>query len=135
MRNFHAYCLVWLYWSYAHEAGFATISQKCLWKHCVVIESGYICLNLDYLIYILPWSSYFYLLKTEFACMHAQLLQPCLPLCDPMDCSLTGFFVYGILQARILEWVAMPSFREDWVYLCISTVVIKEHSSEDSAKV
>ena len=100
MRNFHAYCLVWLYWSYAHEAGFATISQKCLRKHCVVIESGHMCLNLDYLTYILPWSSYFYLLKTEFACMHAQLLQPCLPLCDPMDCSLTGFFVYGILQGK-----------------------------------
>ena len=29
-------------------------------------------------------------------------------LCDPMDCSLLGFFVHGILQARILEWVAMP---------------------------
>ena len=28
-----------------------------------------------------------------------------------MDCSLPGSSVYGILQARILEWVAMPSFR------------------------
>ena len=32
-------------------------------------------------------------------------------LCDPMDCSLPGSSVHGILQARILEWVAMPSFR------------------------
>ena len=32
-------------------------------------------------------------------------------LCDPMDCSPPGSSVYGILQARILEWVAMPSFR------------------------
>ena len=31
--------------------------------------------------------------------------------CDPMDCSLPGSSVYGILQARILEWVAMPSSR------------------------
>ena len=30
-------------------------------------------------------------------------------LCDPMDCSLPGSSVHGILQARILEWVAMPS--------------------------
>ena len=30
---------------------------------------------------------------------------------DPMDCSLPGFSVHGILQARILEWVAMPSSR------------------------
>ena len=28
-----------------------------------------------------------------------------------MDCSLPGSIVYGILQARILEWVAMPSIR------------------------
>ena len=44
-------------------------------------------------------------------CVHAQLLQPCLTLCDPMDCSLQDFSVHGILQARILEWVAMPSSR------------------------
>ena len=30
---------------------------------------------------------------------------------DPMDCSLPGSSVHGILQARILEWVAMPSSR------------------------
>ena len=28
-------------------------------------------------------------------------------LCDPMDCSLPGFFVHGIAQVRILEWVAI----------------------------
>ena len=28
--------------------------------------------------------------------------------CDPMDCSLPGSSVHGILQARLLEWVAMP---------------------------
>ena len=28
-------------------------------------------------------------------------------LCDPMDCSLPGCSVHGILQARILEWVAV----------------------------
>ena len=31
--------------------------------------------------------------------------------CDPMDCSQPGSSVHGILQARILEWVAMPSSR------------------------
>ena len=40
--------------------------------------------------------------------MHAQSLQLCLTLCDPMERSLPGYSVYGILQARILEWVAMP---------------------------
>ena len=33
-------------------------------------------------------------------------------LCDPMDCSPPGFSVHGILQARILKWVAIP-FSED----------------------
>ena len=41
-------------------------------------------------------------------CMHAQLW---LILCDPTDCSPPGSSVHGILQARILEWVAMPSSR------------------------
>ena len=36
----------------------------------------------------------------------------CPILCDPTDCSPPGSSVRGILQARILEWVAMPSSRE-----------------------
>ena len=39
-------------------------------------------------------------------CVSAQL---CLTLCDPMNCSPPGSFVHGILQARVLEWVAIPS--------------------------
>ena len=35
----------------------------------------------------------------------------CLTLCDPMDCSLPGSSVHGILQARILEWIAVPFSR------------------------
>ena len=41
----------------------------------------------------------------------AKLLQSCPTLCDPMDYSLPGSSVHGILQARILEWVAVPSSR------------------------
>ena len=40
-----------------------------------------------------------------------KLLQLCPTLYDTMDCSLPGSSVHGIIQARILEWVAMPSFR------------------------
>ena len=39
-------------------------------------------------------------------------LPSCLTLSDPVDCSPPGFSVRGILQARMLEWVAMPSSRE-----------------------
>ena len=41
----------------------------------------------------------------------AKSLQLCLTLCNPMDCIPPGFSVHGILQARILEWVATPSSR------------------------
>ena len=41
----------------------------------------------------------------------SEMLVACLPLCDPMDCSLPGSSVHEILQARILEWVAIPISR------------------------
>ena len=42
----------------------------------------------------------------------AKSLQSCLTLCDPINYSLPGSSVHGILQSRILEWVAMPSSRD-----------------------
>ena len=41
----------------------------------------------------------------------SRVTQSCPTLCDPMDCSPPSSSVHGILQARILEWVAMPSSR------------------------
>ena len=41
--------------------------------------------------------------------MCVKLLQSCTTLCDTMDCSLPGPSVRGILQARVLEWVDVPS--------------------------
>ena len=41
-------------------------------------------------------------------CMYVKVAQLCPTLCDLMDYSLPGFSVHGILQARILEWVAIP---------------------------
>ena len=41
----------------------------------------------------------------------AKSLQSCLSLCDPMDGNSLGSSVPGILQARILEWVAVPFSR------------------------
>ena len=54
--------------------------------------------------------------------MHTQSLSHIQPF-DPTDCSLPGFTVYGIIQARILEWAAIYSSRgssqpRDWT--CIS---------------
>ena len=38
--------------------------------------------------------------------------QSCPTLCDAMDCSLPGSSVHGTLQARILEWIAIPFCRD-----------------------
>ena len=37
--------------------------------------------------------------------------ESCLTLCEPIDCSLPGSSVHGILQASMLEWVAIPFSR------------------------
>ena len=57
-----------------------------------------------------------------YMCIHAQLLLLCLTLWDPMDCSPLGSSVHVILQARLLEWIAMPSSRvssqpRDWPWV------------------
>ena len=41
----------------------------------------------------------------------AELLQSCPSLCNYMNCSSSGSSVHGILQARILEWIAISSSR------------------------
>ena len=58
----------------------------------------------------------------EGRCVRAKSLQLCVTLWDPMDCSLPGSSVHGILLARILAWVAMPSSRgsslpRDWTHV------------------
>ena len=45
--------------------------------------------------------------KHTAAAAAAKSLQSCLTLCDPIDSSLLGSSVPGILQARTLEWVAI----------------------------
>ena len=55
-----------------------------------------------------PWYNKWHLWKTHMLCW---VIQSCPTLCDPMDGSLPGPSVHGILQARILEWVAVLSFR------------------------
>ena len=37
----------------------------------------------------------------------SEVAQSCLTLSDPMDCSLPGYSVHGIFQARVLEWGAI----------------------------
>ena len=67
-----------------------------------------------------------YYLPRMHAC--AKSLQSCPTLCDPMDCSLPGSSVHGILQERILEWVA-TSFSTKWG-LMASTSLGQEGAQE-----
>ena len=51
--------------------------------------------------------------------VEGEVAQSCPTLCDPMDCNLLGFSIHGILQARILEWIAISfskgsSRPRDW---------------------
>ena len=55
--------------------------------------------------------SLYHLCYIVHECVHAKLLQSCPALCDPMDCSPPGSSVHGILQARILQGIAMPSSK------------------------
>ena len=53
------------------------------------------------------------------------MIQSHLTLCDPMGCSSPGFPVHGILQARILQWVAISFSKESsrpWDRTCVSAV-------------
>ena len=55
--------------------------------------------------------------------MHAKLLQSCLTVCDSMNSSALGSSVHGILQTRILEWVAISFFRVSYV-ACIGMWIL-----------
>ena len=61
----------------------------------------------------ITWCPVIVTLAVAAAAAAAKLLQSCPTLCDSMDCSLPGFSVHGILQARTLEWVAI-SFSNAW---------------------
>ena len=58
--------------------------------------------------------------------IHGQSSPSCPTLCNPMNYSPPSYSVHGILQARILQWVAMPSSRgssrpKDWIWVsCIA---------------
>ena len=60
---------------------------------------------------VFSWQTNIEKMSASVAVVHAQSLQLCLTLCNPRDCSSPGSSVHGIPQARILEWVAMPSSR------------------------
>ena len=70
--------------------------------------------------------------------MCVQLLQSCPALCIPMNCSPPGSSVHGILQARMLEWVAISSSRgsswpRDWTRIsCTGRRILSHCTTRDA---
>jgi len=56
----------------------------------------------------------------------SEVTQSCPTLSDPMDCSLPGFSIHGILQARVLEWGAI-AFSDSILYIPLFIVSQKSH--------
>ena len=76
------------------------------------------CYQLESLIMVCTeeiWARYRHTCDNYFLAVFLYVLhlvaQSCPTLCNPRDCSPPGSSVHGILQTRILEWVAMPSSR------------------------
>ena len=67
-------------------------------------------LILGYFQEIMPHKLFFCQIKKK----KAYFAQSCPTLCDPTACTLPDFSVHGILQARILEWVAIPFSRNKY---------------------
>ena len=57
----------------------------------------------------------------------SEVAQSCLTLCDPVDCSPPGSSIHGILQARILEWVAI-SFSTVCFNMYVNVILVRCYS-------
>ena len=73
--------------------------ESCLWLHSLAHWASPTRQS---------WVAY---LGPAFVWVCVFVAQSCATVCDPMDCSLPSSSVHGILQARILEWVASPFSR------------------------
>ena len=95
--------------SWAHM--FISVSQRCSkcgsgWFRSVGIVSGTLLVHNVFLKALEKSNS-----RGVHGCFCCSVAQSCPTLCNPMDYSLPGSSVHGILQARILEWVAISFSR------------------------
>ena len=54
--------------------------------------------------------------------LKVSVAQSCLTLCDPIDCSSLGSSVHGVLQSRIMEWVAISFSKEIYTRMFIGAL-------------
>ena len=79
-------------------------------QHVVIRQN--LCIELFYLVSVPCNAGNYFDTHLYIRKVKVLVIQSCPTLCDPMDCSLPGSSVHGFLQARILEWVAIPFSRE-----------------------
>ena len=103
-----------LYFAFSHYNAYSWISCHVLFKpFCIIMHiHEHLVMYWQNVVHrrrerqttsvFLPWEPH----ESE-----SEVAQSCPTLCDPMDCSLPGSSVHGILQARILEWVAISFSR------------------------
>ena len=86
--------------------------SKMLQAHLSIYVHVCVCVHVCIYLYLYrdmyEYNLYIYIYTNTHVCVHAQSFQSRLTLCDPMDCSLPGSSVHGILQARIVEQVRLP---------------------------
>ena len=101
---------------------FYKLTAVCFYLKWYFVHHGLFCINFEFwrhiLKYYLPW-------LLSFSWCSLKIYEHPVTLCDPIGYSLSGSSAHGILQARILEWVVMPSLRgsshpRDWT--CFSYV-------------
>ena len=69
------------------------------------------CIGRQILYHWATWEALYIYIYRERESRESEVTQSCLTLCDPVDCSLPGSSIHGILKARILKWVAISFSR------------------------
>ena len=116
-EKFHTGGKAWGLWGigrfWKNRSWLTTSQMSC----CLLTAAACPLIQLALVTFPSPPTSY-----TAFLVLPSVISLSCLTLCDPLDCSPPGSSVYGILQARILEWIAMPfsrgaSWPRDWTWV------------------
>ena len=110
-ESFTSYCPIWI--PFISFSSLIAITKTCRTMLNNSGESGHPCLVPD----LRGECFQFFTIENNVYCrfiiyVYVLVTQSCLTLCNPMDCSPPGSFVHGILQARVLEWVAISFSSE-----------------------
>ena len=144
--------LVWVFKVYSYYTMYQYLVSFYSWEifHCIsaTFLFSYNIVDICFPLFLLLWIMPHWVIMCKFFCGHFYISPGCMKVkvlvtqlypafCDPMNYSSPGSSVHGILQARTLEWVAIPFSRGssppwDWTQVSYSLprqpgVVLLEH--------